>query len=362
MTLLIMQDAKRGPKLSIAPSTFDQADLASLAGQVRDREESVQRAIAMNEELAGGADPFLSPEEQRERYLHIKQGLGSIYKPTLIPVNEVNTPIQEHQENPVTRSGWPIPPDFHPRTGMASWNALSGQDDQSTSQNHRVGQVAAHRTADHLHPTPARSNSGKRKPVPELDSVLDMSMAGHLSFISGPSTHEADIAASPSVSPPASLRDDERRDTDPAAAVIPRSPEGSSIYSQSTDHPDDRTLFFRPPIRSPSTASPTKSSAYSPHVSIVPPSRTSMADGWREDQPEMAMALSSLARVRRDTGVDLPNTLEPQSANTARLSGNSSGDDHNGRQDAIDRSSTTTWTSDDLTPRASERGWWGADK
>lgn len=303
--------------------------------------------------------------------MQIKQGMGSIYRPTLMPVKEIITPVQEKDDCPVKRSEWPIPPVFHPPTGLAPWSALNKQDPQSSSQNHRIGQVTAHRTVDHLHPTPSRSNSGKRRPVPELDSLADRSIAGHLSFISSSSTPGPDMAPSPTVPSPASFRENDqsgpsrrqhrRRDTDPAAAVIPRSPVGSSIYSQSTEQADDQALFFRPPIHSPSTASPTKSTTYSPHVSIVPPSRNSTRDDWDEDQPGMAMALSSLARIRRDTGVDLPSNLEPQSANTTRSSGSGGGNGRENRDD-VDRSSTTTWISDDLTPRASERGWWGTDR
>lgn len=389
----------------------------------RDREALIQRSIALNEELSEGDNPFLTPEEQSERYRQIKRMTGSIYKPTLIPVHEIHTPIlPDPGVNPfsnknastsgsVSGSGiaitdWPLLPDFHPRKGLSSWTAAAASPDLNpppSSWDHKVGQVAAYRTADQLHPPVlVRTNSGKRKPVPsyteDLDVPGDRSIAGHLSFISTSTSPAPDRSPSPAVPSPASSgsryqdRDDQelgpsdgtgaglevgpeplsgssgrpqkRRDTDPAHAVVPRSPDyDTSIYSESTSteyYPDDRTLFFRPPLRSPSSSSPDKSTTFSPRVSLIPPSTSGSGEGeWRDDQPEMAMALSSLARVRRDTGAKLPKELklhphhQPNSATaTAEREG----------REGIDRSSTTTWSSDDLTPRASERGWWSGEK
>lgn len=380
----------------------------------RDREALIQRSIAMNEDLTGGGvgdNPFLTPDEQRERYRQIKRTTGSIYRPTLIPVHEAHTPVgltsgREPSSSSYkvdlgtsTSTGprmeindWPPPPDFHPSKGLSTWTApidSSGQDSltPSTSRNHKVGQVVAYRTADQLHPTPVRNNSARRKPVPafdpeELDACADRSIVGHLSFISTSTSPAPDYTLSGS-SPPvipsressmsrdhpdqdgegryetSSGRPAKRRDTDPAHAVAPRSPDyDTSIYS--SESTDDRQLFFRPPIGSPTSSSPGKSTTFSPRVSLVPPSASgsgeSVGGRWRdggESEPEMAMALSSLARVRRDTGVRLSGTLEPNSASTSGV--------REGRE-AVDRSSTTTWSSDDLTPRASERGWWSGDK
>lgn len=330
----------------------------------------------MNEDVVGGDNPFLSPEEQRDRYLHRKRNTGSLYRPTLFPLHETRAhPPQGDSSTHFdlsgaeTSSAWPLPPDFDPRQGLASWTASSEQNSPHSSRNHRVGQVSAYRTADQLHSTPMRNNSGRRKPVPnhseDLDVPGDRSIAGHLSFISTSTSPTPAVEGSSSIPSPASFRymyrsaeatpgsssrQQKRRDTDPANAVIPRSPNDSSMYSDSTDYQDDRALFFRPPVQSPSSSSPGRSTTVSPHVSVVPPSRTSMSAGWHKDRPEMAMALSSLARVRRDTGVNISNTLEPPSA----VSSNGGG--------GADRSSTTTWSSDDLTPKASERGWWSGDK
>lgn len=391
----------------------------------RDREALIQRSIVLNEDLSGGDNPFLTPEEQSERYRQIKRITGSIYKPTLIPVHEVHTPVlPDPGVNPFSNKNastsgsgsgsgiaitdWPLPPDFHPRKGLSSWTAAASPDLHTppSSWDHKVGQVAAYRTADQvhqLHPPPiARSNSGKRKPVPtyseELDVPGDRSIAGHLSFISTSTSPAPDRSASPAVPSPASSgsryldreenereretrhgsgleaepssgggsgsgssgRPQKRRDTDPAHAVVPRSPDyGTSIYSDSNSteyYPDDRALFFRPPLRSPSSSSPDKSTTFSPRVSLIPPSASGSGEGeWREDEPEMAMALSSLARVRRDTGAKFPKELELQPHSATSTTGGE------GRE-GIDRSSTTTWSSDDLTPRASERGWWSGEK
>lgn len=329
----------------------------------------------MNEELTGGNNPFSSPEEQRERYLQVKQYTSSSYRPSLVPVVERDgsgSPTRPTVDKPIVASDWPMPPGLQPRSGLIPWTNAAQRNSVASraSRNHRLGQVSAYKTVEQLHPTPpSRSNSAKRKPVPEHDVEPEKSIAGDLSFISLESSTETQYAgaSSPTIPSPASATDEagpssrpgRRRDTDPAnAMVVPRSPDQSSTYSQSTDQPDDRGLFFREPMRSPSSSSPAESTTQSPRVSVVPPSRTSHGDGWDEDRPDMAMALSSLARVRRDTGVDLPNQSRSGLEGQERLSGGSRNLTLD--RDALERDSTITWTSEDLTPRASERGWWSA--
>jgi hypothetical protein len=72
--------------------------------------------------------------------------------------------------------------------------------------------------------------------------------------------------------------------------------------------------------------------------------------------------MSSLDRVRRDTGVDIgmdERRLTPLPRENARASGSGSGGGSvMGTSPGMDRLSTTTWVSDDISPRASERGWW----
>jgi hypothetical protein len=342
-------------------------------------------------------NPFLSPEERDGQHQHpLKKNIGSIYRPKLIPVDESELthwpPAVDTYQHQAQRSAPPewalrrhspdsdtyptiVPPPFFPLhpsreavttpTGSLSGPILSAR----LSPGERVGQVSAFRTADQLYPTPPRRPSTRRKRVPTYHGSPNQSMEGILSFISTSTTPAP--PGSPSISPSAEAAWDDslrhsiprrpkRRETDPARAVMTRSiGDESSIYSQTSQHQDNFALFYRAPLSSPSSTSPAKS-VRSPGP-YIPPRRSSirrppsaiLPGQSASHQSRSEIALSSLDRVRRDTGVDLgavEGSLTPVPPDLARLSDDVSR--------GMDRLSTTTWVSDDISPRASERGWW----
>ena len=344
-------------------------------------------------------NPFLSPEERegKSQYQHpLKKNIGSIYRPKLIPVDESELthwppevdPVQHQVSRPAPpewalrrhspgSDSYPaiVPPPIFPLppareavttpTGSLSGPILSAR----LSPGERVGQVSAFRTADQLYPTPERRVSSRRKRVPAYHGSPNQSMEGILSFISTSTTPAP--PGSPSISPSAEAAWDDsfrqsiprrpkRRETDPARAVMTRSiGDESSLYSQTSQQQDDFALFYRAPLSSPSSTSPAKS-VRSPGLTI-PPRRSSIRPPPSAMLPEQSIkhhsrseiALSSLDRVRRDTGVDLGavgGSLTPVPPDQARLSDSGSR--------GMDRLSTTTWVSDDISPTASERGWW----
>jgi hypothetical protein len=310
-------------------------------------------------------NPFLSPQEQQDRY-RVKKNVGSIYRPKLVPVSEGE--LSQWPPIPGTpapiENGFPLPPrrtllaDIPKAltpTGSLDRAALSAR----LSPGERVGQVTALRAGDTLHPTPERHVSSRRKPVRSNwdRHSPNQSMEGVLSFISTSTTPAP--PGSPAVSPSAEAAWDDtlrssiprrlrRRETDPTRAVMTRSiGEDSSVYSQASPQATDFGLFYRAPLSSPSSTSPDKS-AYQ-RGSRVP----SLPKSPLQPATDAKLALSSLDRVRRDTGVDLGVVgLSPP----PEVRASSSGSDG---QQGLDRLSTTTWTSDDVTPRVSERGWWG---
>jgi len=348
-------------------------------------------------------NPFLSPEEQQGRRRHLQKNIGSIYRPKLVSVDErelthwppSSDTCQERHIHPEWASrrqspdsealpiispptNFPIPhlsdrePVLTP-TGSLSGQVLSAR----LSPGERVGQVSALRTVDQIHPTPERrGSSSRRKRVPRDLGSPNQSMEGVLSFISTSTTPAP--PGSPALSPSTeaawdtNLRDSiprrvRRRETDPSRAVMTRSiGDESSIYSQPSQHPDDFALFYRAPLSSPSSSSPAKS-VRSP-VPFIPPRRNPIRtppsamlhDRSTRYQSESEVAMSSLDRVRRDTGVDLDideRRLTPLPRDSGMASGRGSGSVMDSSP-GMDRFSTTTWVSDDISPRASERGWW----
>ena len=342
-------------------------------------------------------NPFLSPEEhQNQHHSQLKKNIGSIYRPKLVPVEERELthwpPDAETSQGRPTHPEWVarrlspdsdsfpavLAPSHFPTphlrerqpittpTGSLNGQILSAR----LSPGERVGQVSAFRTIDQLNPTPVRrGSSSRRKPVPRDNHSPNQSIAGILSFISTSTTPAP--PGSPTLSPSAAAAWDDtlrnsvprrprRRETDPARAVMTRSiGEDSSIYSQPSQHQDDFALFYRAPLSSPSSTSPTKS-IRSPiptiprrQSSIRPPPSAMLPDQPTRYQSESEVALSSLDRVRRDTGVDLGLSRLPTNSARARVSGSGVG-----MSPGLDRFSTTTWVSDDISPRASERGWW----
>jgi hypothetical protein len=344
-------------------------------------------------------NPFLSPEEREGQghYQHpLKKNIGSIYRPKLIPVDESELthwpPAVDTDQRQITKTAPPewalrrhspdsdsyptiVPPPIFPLpptreavttpTGSLSGPTLSAR----LSPGERVGQVSAFRTADQLYPTPPRRPSARRERLPTYHGSPNQSMEGILSFISTSTTPAP--PSSPSISPSAEAAWDDslrhsiprrpkRRETDPARAVMTRSiGEESSIYSQTSQHQDDFALFYRAPLSSPSSTSPAKSvRSPGPYIplrrsSIRPPPSAVLPGQSARHQSRSEIALSSLDRVRRDTGVDLGvvgDSLTPEAPDPARLNDDGSR--------GIERLSTTTWVSDDISPRASERGWW----
>lgn len=348
-------------------------------------------------------NPFLSPEEQDAHQRHLKKNIGSIYRPKLVPVEErelthwppeVGTSQDRptHPEWAVRRHSpdsetfpvipppinFPIPHLTDRETVLTPTGSLSGQVLSAVlSPGERVGQVSAFRTVDQLYPTPVRrGSSSRRKRVTRDTGSPNQSIEGILSFISTSTTPAP--PGSPGLSPSTEAAWDDslrrsvprrlrRRETDPARAVMTRSiGEESSMYSQPSQHPDDFALFYRAPLSSPSSTSPAKS-VRSPGP-IIPPRRSSIRpppsamihDRSAGYQSESKVALSSLDRVRRDTGVDLgvdERRLTPLPRDSGMASGSGSGSVI-GTSPGMDRLSTTTWVSDDISPRASERGWW----
>jgi hypothetical protein len=310
------------------------------------------------------ANPFLSPAEQQDRYRQVKKNTGSIYRPKLVPVEErelahwppdiVPGPAIPNilpTTIPATFADFPTPPPriLAVRPALTPTGSLDGVSAR-LSPGERVGQVAAYRAGDFLHPTPERRPSTRRKPVRTNwdNHSANQSMEGILSFISTSTTPAP--PGSPSRNPSAEAAWDDnfrstiprrpkRRETDPARAVMTRSVgEDSSDHSQGSTHASDFALFYGSPHSSPLDTSPNQST--SPQ-NIVHPRVQSLSR--RQPPSEVELAMSSLDRIRRDTGVDLgaPGPSNPES-------------------DAeLNRLSTTTWTSDDVSPRVSERGWWG---
>ena len=356
-------------------------------------------------------NPFLSPEEQDAHQRHLQKNIGSIYRPKLVSVEErelAHWPpeVDTSQDRPVLPewtmrrqspdseafpvipppTNFPIPhlsdrePVLTP-TGSLSGQVLSAR----LSPGERVGQVSAFRTVDQLYPTPVRrGSSSRRKRVTRDPGSPNQSIEGILSFISTSTTPAP--PGSPGLSPSAEAAWDDslrrsvprrlrRRETDPTRAVMTRSiGDDSSIYSQPSQHADDFALFYRAPLSSPSSTSPAKS-VRSPGP-VIPPRRSSIRPppsamihdrSTRNQSAEIAryqseseVAMSSLDRVRRDTGVDLgmdERRLTPLPRDSGMASGSGSGSVM-GTSPGMDRLSTTTWVSDDISPRASERAWW----
>jgi hypothetical protein len=338
-------------------------------------------------------NPFLSTGERRgEGRGQVKKNIGSIYRPKLVPVDERelthwppdNDEHQLHYGRQAVPTGWtsrrssspddysttlrhpvfPTPPFREaitpPGSGSLSGPILSAR----LSVGGRIGQVPAHRTTDQLHPTPIRrGSSSRRKRVPGRGSP-NQSMEGILSFISTSTTPAPPGSAGLSPTTEAAWNNNlrrsipprpRRRETDPSRAMLTRSVgDQSSTYSPQSPRPDDFALFFRSPLSSPSTSSPDR-----PRISIQPPPSAHTTERRQRHQSDTELAMSSLDRVRRDTGVDLSaveGTLTPSYYDSIRLS--SGGSSGMTGSDGLDRLSTTTWVSDDITPRASERGWW----
>jgi hypothetical protein len=346
-------------------------------------------------------NPFLSPEEQHDQnQRQLKKNIGSIYRPRLVPVEErelshwppAAEPSQVRQVQPVQpqwtmrrhspdpdQAGSILPitsfpiPHFQERepattpTGSLSGQILSAR----LSPGERVGQVSTFRTVDQLYPTPERRGSSSRRRRATRDTGSpNQSIEGILSFISTSTTPAP--PGSPGLSPSAEAawhdslrrlipRRPRRRETDPARAVMTRSiGEDSSVYSVPSQHPDDLALFYRAPLSSPSSTSPAKSIRSPRRSSIRPPPSAMIHDRSTRYQSESEVALSSLDRVRRDTGVDLgvdERRLSPLARDSVMASGSGSGSVM-ATSPGMDRLSTTTWVSDDISPRASERGWW----
>jgi hypothetical protein len=325
-------------------------------------------------------NPFLSPEEQDDHQRHLQKNIGSIYRPKLISVEErelTHWPpkVDTSQDRPAPpewamrrqspdSEAFPeiIPPTNFPDPNLSDrepvltpTGSLSGQVlSARLSPGERVGQVSAFRTVDQLYPTPVRrGSSSRRKRVPRDPGSPNQSIEGILSFISTSTTPAP--PGSPGLSPlteaawdnslrssvPRRLR---RRETDPTRAVMTRSiDDDSSIYSQPSQHPDDFALFYRAPLSSPSSTSPAKS-VRSPGP-VIPPRRSSIrpppsamihdrSTRYQSEsevaryQSESEVAMSSLDRVRRDTGVDMgmdERRLTPLPRDSGMASGTGSG-------------------------------------
>jgi hypothetical protein len=356
-------------------------------------------------------NPFLSPEEQDDHQRHLQKNIGSIYRPKLVSVEErelTHWPpeVDTSQDRPLhpewamrrqspdseafpvipPPTNFPIPHLSDKEPVLTPTGSLSGQVlSARLSPGERVGQVSAFRTVDQLYPTPVRrGSSSRRKRATRGPGSPNQSIEGILSFISTSTTPAP--PGSPGLSPSTEAAWDDslrrsvprrlrRRETDPTRAVMTRSiGDDSSIYSQPSQHADDFALFYRAPLSSPSSTSPAKS-VRSPGP-VIPPRRSSIRPppsamihdrSTRNQSAEVAryqseseVAMSSLDRVRRDTGVDLgvdERRLTPLPRDSGMASGSGSGSVM-GTSPGMDRSSTTTWVSDDISPRASERGWW----